>query len=81
MDTLDQIIGDWRRAAGEEAYFSASRVQGRLFDLYGELGPGPARHLVETWLTLTIERDLFAGSELVELLDDLQGRLAEPVST
>ncbi|MEO6121031.1 MAG: hypothetical protein ABIW46_00410 [Acidimicrobiales bacterium] len=79
MGTLDQILEDWRRAAGEEAYFSSSRVQGRLFDLYGELGEGPARQLVETWLTLTLERDLFAGAELVELLDDLDGRLAAPV--
>jgi len=81
MDTLEQQIDDWRRAAGEEAYFSASRVQSRLFDLYGELVAGPARSVVEAWLTLTIERDLFSGSELLELLDDLEGRLAEPVSS
>lgn len=76
METLDEILQDWRQAAGDEAYFSASRVQSRLFDLYGVLDAGPARQLVETWLTLTIERDLFAGGELVELLDELQGRLA-----
>lgn len=81
METLDQIIRDWRHAAGEEAYFSASRVQSRLFDLYGVLDAGPARQLVETWLTLTLERDLFSGHEMVELLDELQGRLAAPVSS
>jgi hypothetical protein len=81
METIDQLIEDWRHAAGGEAYFSASRVQGRLFDLYGELTPGPARQLVESYLTLTIERDLFSGTELIELLDDLERRLAAPVSS
>ncbi|MGH9165763.1 MAG: hypothetical protein ACRDZW_09660 [Acidimicrobiales bacterium] len=81
METLDQIMGDWRQAATDEAYFSASRVQERLFDLYGALPAGPARSLVETWLTLTIERDLFSGRELVELLDELQGRVVVPVSS
>lgn len=81
METLTQIMEDWRQAATGQAYFSASRVQERLFDLYGALPAGPARQLVEMWLTLTIERDLFSGGELVELLDDVQGRLVAPVSS
>ena len=80
MSTAEQIIGEWRQAAGEEAYFSASRVQSRLFDLYGEVHAEPARRLIEMWLTLTIQRDLFSATELLELLDDLQARLVEPVS-
>jgi len=80
METLTQMTADWRQAATDEAYFSASRVQERLFDLYGVLPAGPARQLVEMWLTLTIERDLFSGHELIELLDELDTRLVVPVA-
>ena len=81
MDTTKRIIEEWRSAAQDEAYFSASRVQSRLFDLYGVVGEGDARHLVETWLTLTIQRDLFSGAELLQLLDDLEARLATTISS
>ncbi len=80
MTRAEHLIDEWRAQAGEEAYFSASRVQDRLFDLYGEVRDMPAGRLVETWLTLTIQRDLFAGRELVELLDEIQLHLSEPVT-
>ncbi|MDP9389293.1 MAG: hypothetical protein M3Q48_15590 [Actinomycetota bacterium] len=81
METTEQIIEQWRAEAAEEAYFSASRVQSRLFDLYGVVDgePEPARHLVEFWLTLTIQRDLFSGKELLEMLDELQACLPDRV--
>lgn len=78
--TTQQLIEDWRTAAAAEAYFSASRVQGRLFDLYGVLDDGEGKRLVEAWLTLTIQRDLFSGAELLDMLGDLEARLAHPVS-
>ena len=81
LDTTEQLIEDWRTAAAGEAYFSASRVQGRLFDLYGVVEAEDAKRLVEAWLTLTIQRDLFSGSELLEMLGDLESRLAHPVSS
>ena len=81
MDTTKQIIEQWRASAADEAYFSASRVQSHLFDLYGEVSTDEAKRLVEFWLTLTIQRDLFSGSELLEMLDDLEGRLASSVSS
>lgn len=80
MDTIERIIQDWRLAATSEAYFSASRVQSRLFDLYGEVVDQEAKRLVEMWLTLTVQRDLFSGSEIIELLDDLELRISHPVS-
>ncbi len=80
MDTAEQLIMDWRAMAASEAFFSSSRVQERLFDLYGEVRDVPAGRLVETWLTLTIQRDLFPGAELLELLDELQLLLGERVS-
>ena len=80
MDTTSDLIEQWRQAATDEAYFSASRVQSRLFDLYGVVGTAEAKGLVETWLTLTIQRDLFSGAELLEMLDDLEGRLVPSIS-
>ena len=79
MGRAEQLISEWRAVAAAEAFFSASRVQERLFNLYGEVRDVPAGRLVETWLTLTIQRDLFSGSELLELLDELQLRLGERV--
>lgn len=70
--TTEQIIDQWRETAADQAYFSASRVQSNLFDLYGAVSGVAARQLVETWLTLTIQRDLFSGKELVEMLDELE---------
>lgn len=79
MDTTEQIIEQWRASAADEAYFSASRVQNHLFDLYGLVGTEEAKRLVEMWLTLTIQRDLFSGVELLEMLDELEGRLTQSV--
>ena len=81
MDTTTQIIDRIRASAGEQAYFSASRVQSNLFDLYGVVGTEEAKRLVETWLTLTIQRDLFSGAELLEMLGDLEARLASSTSS
>ncbi len=79
MDETAQIIGQLRASAADQAYFSASRVQSSLFDLYGVVGTDEAKRLVETWLTLTIQRDLFSGAELLELLDDLEGCLTSSI--
>ncbi len=77
MDTIELIIQDWRDTASNEAYFSASRVQARLFDLYGAVADEGAKKVVQMWLTLTIQRDLFSSTEILELLDDLQTRIGE----
>ena len=81
MDTTTQVIEQVRTTASEQGYLSASRVQSHMFDLYGVVGTEEAKRLVETWLTLTIQRDLFSGAELLEMLDDLEGRLASTVSS
>ena len=75
METTEQIIEQWRGTAADQAYFSASRVQSSLFDLYGVVEGAEARRLLEMWLTLTIQRELFSGAELVEMLDELEGLL------
>ena len=81
MTSATELLAHWRDEAATQAYFSASRVQDRLFDLYGVVEDPTARGLVETWLSLTIQRDLFSGSEVLDLLDQLQSLLAHPVSS
>ena len=33
---IDQLLTDWRAAAGTDSLFSSSRVQALLFELWGE---------------------------------------------
>jgi hypothetical protein len=79
--TAEQLIADWRTVTKQDTYSSSSRVQDRLFDLYAEVRDQPVGRLIETWLSLTIQRDLFSSSEILELLDQIQAQLASPVST
>ena len=79
--TAEQLIADWRTVTDRDAYSSSSRVQDRLFDLYAEVQGQPAGRLVEAWLSLTVQRDLFSGAEILELLDQIQAQLVKPVST
>ena len=52
--------------ASGESVISASAVQDGLFDLWGEVRDTPSVTIVEKWLSLTIERELFSGKELLE---------------
>ena len=81
MDTTTKVIEQVRAVASEHKYLSASRVQDQLFDLYGEVTAEEAKRLVEFWLTLTIQRELFSGTEILEMLDDLESRIGSSVSS
>lgn len=71
QEALNQI-DDFRRSLAQETYLSPSRVQDRLLDLWASLQGTPAVVMVEKWLTLTVERELFSGAELAEFLNDLE---------
>ena len=75
MDTARRQIEDWRSTAADATVVSASAVQDRLFDLWGELQDLPQQSVVEQWLTLTVERELFTGKELVDFLNELDDSL------
>ena len=75
MQRLLDEIGTWRDSLRTETYLSPSRAQDRLFTLWGELRDTPGAAMVERWLTLTIERDLFSAVELIEFLDELEAYL------
>ena len=78
METAKQQIEEWRNQAGDTTVMSASAVQDRLFDLWGEVRDMPLVTQVEQWLSLTVERELFSSKELVEFLNELeQGLCAE----
>lgn len=79
-NTLIEIQA-WRESLKGETYLSPSRVQDRLFTLWGLVQDTPGASKVEQWLTLTIERDLFSGAELTEFLDELEAYLKLHPST
>jgi hypothetical protein len=61
----------WRTRLTEQTVVSASEVQDRLFDLYGDLQPFPQLELLKPWLSLTIQREMFSAGELEAFLDEL----------
>jgi hypothetical protein len=72
METmLEDLLTQWRTAAGDDQLFSSSRVQGFLFDLWGAT-EGLARDMVEEWLTVTLGRELFSADELEGLFASLE---------
>jgi hypothetical protein len=78
MDTVRRQIEDWRTETAETTLFSATAVQDRLFELYGELREHDAVEQIQQWLTLTVERELFGADEITGFLDQLEGSLPEP---
>ena len=64
-------IYTWRRRLTDQTVVSASEVQDRLFDLYGDLEALPQLDLLKPWLSLTIHRELFSAEELDRFLAEL----------
>jgi hypothetical protein len=73
-------IHTWRQRLSDQTVVSASEVQNRLFDLYGDLEPLPQLDRLKPWLSLTVQRELFSATELDAFLDELSMELrgAEP---
>ena len=73
-------IYTWRRRLTDQTVVSASEVQDRLFDLYGDLEALPQLDMLKPWLSLTIQRELFSAEELdrflAELHDDIDAGTA-----
>jgi hypothetical protein len=65
-------IDAWRARVSTQTAFSASEVQDRLFDLYGDLEGNSALEQVKDWLLLTRLRELFSADELGELLTEIE---------
>lgn len=74
-------IDSWRQRLSAQTIVSASEVQDRLFDLYGDLEPLPQLERIKPWLSLTVHRELFTARELEEFLVELQGELGGDPAT
>ena len=81
MSTARQLIEEWHAQVAQATVISASAVQDKLFDLWGALRDTPSVTLVEQWLSISVERQLFSGKELVEFLDQLDVSLMEGATT
>ena len=77
-----QHIHTWRQRLSDQTLVSASEVQNRLFDLYGDLEPLPQLDKLKPWISLTVQRELFTAAELDAFLDELAAELgpAEPIA-
>jgi hypothetical protein len=73
-ESVEAFVAAWRSELGDQGSISASDVQDRLLDLWGNLPEGPTRSQVERWLTETLERHLYA-------VDDVQRRLGTVLSS
>ena len=78
MGKAPELISGWKERARSARVFSPLEVQDRLFELYDEVPESPAKDLVKSWLTLTVERQMFASDELESFLEDLTASLPEP---
>ena len=80
METARRLINDWLPRTVDTVVLSPNEVQSLLFDLYGELPEGAALDTVKQWLSLSIERELFGGDEVAEMLTGLLLEISEPVA-
>jgi hypothetical protein len=74
-DPLERIY-TWRRHLTDQTIVSASEVQDRLLDLYGDLAAAPQVERLKPWLSLTVQREMFTAEELDRFLDDLGNDLS-----
>ncbi len=61
---LEPIISAWRSELGGQGSVSATDVQDRLLDLWGQLPEGDVRSEIERWLTETLARHLYAAQDI-----------------
>ncbi len=71
--SVEAAVERWIAELNDGLSLSASAVQDRLFDLWGMLDEGDMRREVERWLTETLDRHLYNGSELITRLRSLGG--------
>jgi hypothetical protein len=66
---LEEMILAWRSELDGLSSVSATKVQDRLLDLWGRLPEGDIRTDIERWLTETLERSLYAASDVEARLE------------
>lgn len=73
-DPTEAAVAAFRRQLEGHVSVSASVVQDGLLDLWGLLPEGETRTVVERWLTETLERNLYAVTDVDSRLDAVLAR-------
>lgn len=68
-ERAEEAIAAFRRQLEGQVSVPASVVQDSLLDLWGILPEGDSRSVVERWLTETLERNLYAVTDVDSRLD------------
>lgn len=68
-ERAEEAIAAFRRQLEGQVSVPASVVQDSLLDLWGTLPEGDRRSVVERWLTETLERNLYAVTDIDSRLD------------
>ena len=68
----------WRARLAGAAVVSPSALQELLFEVYDDVKGDRREAVVTSWLTLTIQRELFSSAEVDELLGQLLDSAVQP---
>ena len=61
---IEAMVAEWKAELEGQQSVSASNVQDRLLDMWGQLPEGSVRSEIEKWLTETVQRHLYAVSDI-----------------
>jgi hypothetical protein len=62
--SIETLVAEWKSELDGQQSVSASNVQDRLLDLWGQLPEGATRSEIEQWLTETVQRHLYAVADI-----------------
>ncbi|MCL2393144.1 MAG: hypothetical protein FWC87_00530 [Acidimicrobiaceae bacterium] len=62
--TIETMVAEWKAELEGQQSVSASNVQDRLLDMWGQLPEGSVRSEIEKWLTETVQRHLYTASDI-----------------
>lgn len=61
---IETMVAEWKTELEGQQSVSASNVQDRLLDMWGQLPEGSVRSEIEKWLTETVQRQLYAVADI-----------------
>lgn len=63
-NSIETMVAEWKAELEGQQSVSASNVQDRLLDMWGQLPEGSIRSEIERWLTETVQRQLYAVADI-----------------
>jgi hypothetical protein len=70
-DQTETAVADFKRQLEGQVSVSASLVQDGLLEIWGLLPEGDTRTQIERWLTETLERNLYAVTDVTARLESV----------